>query len=566
MPRSTALRVGAAAALAAGTSSVPRRILAQAAPLRFAASPASTQAEAFYADKLGFFRQAGITATETLVTRGADAVNGVVDGDFDIGCSTPPSIANAIIHNLPIRIIAPGPVYVNPAPFGLYVAKTSPVRRAQDLLNTIIATQTLNDDGTLGILAWLDQNHVDTTKVKFIELTFPSMAPALMRGEVAAAFIVEPFASAHKDDIREIPGVYDSLGTHWAYGAWFAKKAFIDANPAVAKAIAGALYATAKQVNAHPNDIAPLLAQYSKISLEDARALVKPVWAERPERSELRAANAALGEVQAATATRLLPRADGTERLMLMETLHRKKATDFPQELLDLFQLYVHHEIDRNAFLAGAAKFAVGDVTASDLLAMLKPNYALALQVPENDPRIAAGEATVPSPEGTGSIKGYLVKPAAANGKLPAVLVVHENRGLNPYIKDVARRLAIEGYLAFARGFADLGRRISRRRREGWRVVREPQSRQDDRGLRCGSGLARRPFGRRQRRCHWILLRRRRRKHDRGPHADAFGCGPLLRAERRRRPTWRRSRPRSSRITLSSTRASPRSGPRTTAR
>lgn len=133
-----------------------------------------------------------------------------------------------------------------------------------------------------------------------------------------------------------------------------------------------------------------------------------------------------------------------------METLERREATDFPQELLDLFQLYVHHEIDRNAFLAGAEKFATGEVTARGLLEMLKPNYALALQVPETDSRITVGEATVESPQGNGSIKGYLVRPAGAGGKLPAVLVVHENRGLNPYIKDVARRLAIEGYLAFA--------------------------------------------------------------------------------------------------------------------
>jgi len=133
-----------------------------------------------------------------------------------------------------------------------------------------------------------------------------------------------------------------------------------------------------------------------------------------------------------------------------MEMLERKKATDFPQGLLDLFHLYVHGEIDRNAFLVGASKFAVGDVTASGLFAMLKPNYALAIHIPEADARIAAGEETVASPQGNGSIKGYLVRPAGANGKLPAVLVVHENRGLNPYIKDVARRLAIEGYLAFA--------------------------------------------------------------------------------------------------------------------
>ena len=133
-----------------------------------------------------------------------------------------------------------------------------------------------------------------------------------------------------------------------------------------------------------------------------------------------------------------------------METLERKKASDFPQELIDLFQLYQHHEIDRSAFLAGAEKFASDEVTAADLFAQLKPNYALALQVPETDSRITAGEATVASPQGNGSIKGYLVRPAGTTGKLPAVMVVHENRGLNPYIKDVARRLALEGYIAFA--------------------------------------------------------------------------------------------------------------------
>lgn len=133
-----------------------------------------------------------------------------------------------------------------------------------------------------------------------------------------------------------------------------------------------------------------------------------------------------------------------------METLERKRASDFPQELIDLFQLYQHAEIDCKTFLAGAEKFAVGGVTAAGLLAMLKPNYALAIQVPENDARLVTGDATVASPQGNGSVKGYLVRPAGAGGKLPAVLVVHENRGLNPYIKDVARRLAIEGYLAFA--------------------------------------------------------------------------------------------------------------------
>ena len=132
--------------------------------------------------------------------------------------------------------------------------------------------------------------------------------------------------------------------------------------------------------------------------------------------------------------------------------MERKQASDFPQELLDLFHLYVHGDINRRTFLDRAGKFAVGGLTAVGLLDMLKPNYAWAQQVQKTDPRIHAEYATVASPQGNGSIKGYLVRPADASSskKYPAVLVVHENRGLNPYIEDVARRLGTEGYLAFA--------------------------------------------------------------------------------------------------------------------
>ncbi|HEY1242579.1 MAG TPA: dienelactone hydrolase family protein [Bryobacteraceae bacterium] len=130
--------------------------------------------------------------------------------------------------------------------------------------------------------------------------------------------------------------------------------------------------------------------------------------------------------------------------------MDRKTASEFPQELLDLFDLYVHGDIDRRAFLEGAKRFAVGGVTATALWEALKPNYAWAEQVPKTDNRIKAGYETVPSPQGNGEIKGYLVRPANASGKLPGVLVVHENRGLNPYIEDVARRLGTANFMAFA--------------------------------------------------------------------------------------------------------------------
>src|SRR6185436_17606395 len=130
-------------------------------------------------------------------------------------------------------------------------------------------------------------------------------------------------------------------------------------------------------------------------------------------------------------------------------TMERMKASDFPQELLDLFHLYVHGDLSRRAFLDGAAKYAVGGLTAAAIFEMLKPNFAWAQQVPKDDKRIRAEYATVPSPQGNGSIKGYFARPAAA-GKYPAILVIHENRGLNPYIEDVARRLATANFIAYA--------------------------------------------------------------------------------------------------------------------
>lgn len=128
----------------------------------------------------------------------------------------------------------------------------------------------------------------------------------------------------------------------------------------------------------------------------------------------------------------------------------RGKASDFHPEVLRLFDKYVHGQIDRRGFLDGAAKFAVGGATAAGLLEALSPNFAWARQVPGNDPRIHTESVEFASPKGYGKGRGYLARPAATTGKLPAVLVVHENRGLNPYIEDVARRLAVEGYLALA--------------------------------------------------------------------------------------------------------------------
>jgi carboxymethylenebutenolidase len=125
-------------------------------------------------------------------------------------------------------------------------------------------------------------------------------------------------------------------------------------------------------------------------------------------------------------------------------------ASDFPKEVLELFDGYVHGRIDRRGFLDGASRFSVGGMTAAAMLEALSPNYAWANDVPKDDPRIIQEYVFYESPQGTGRMKAYLARPSTGQGPWPAVLVIHENRGLNPYIEDVARRMAAAGFLGFA--------------------------------------------------------------------------------------------------------------------
>src|SRR5688572_2645540 len=145
-----------------------------------------------------------------------------------------------------------------------------------------------------------------------------------------------------------------------------------------------------------------------------------------------------------------LPTVATSHRRPAMADRPRLTTADFHPEVLRLFDQYVHGAIDRRAFLAGAGRFAVGAMTATGLLAALSPRFAEARQVEPTDARIDARSIEFDSPQGYGRGRGYLVRPAQAAGPLPAVLVIHENRGLNPHIEDVARRFALAGYIAFA--------------------------------------------------------------------------------------------------------------------
>jgi carboxymethylenebutenolidase len=130
--------------------------------------------------------------------------------------------------------------------------------------------------------------------------------------------------------------------------------------------------------------------------------------------------------------------------------MDQKKANDFDQDLYNLFDRYVHGLIDRRGFLDGAARFAVGGMTAGMLLDALNPKFAEAQQVAKDDKRLKTEYLEYQSPQGSGKMRGYLARSASASDKLPGVLVVHENRGLNPHIEDVARRVALDNFVAFA--------------------------------------------------------------------------------------------------------------------
>jgi carboxymethylenebutenolidase len=152
----------------------------------------------------------------------------------------------------------------------------------------------------------------------------------------------------------------------------------------------------------------------------------------------------------------------------------RMQASDFPREVLSLFDRYVHGIIDRRAFLEGAAKFAVGGMTAPAMLEALQPHYEWAQQVAPDDARVQAEYVQYASPNGAGTMQGYMARPTDGSGPWPAVLVIHENRGLNPYIEDVVRRFAAVGFLAFGPdalyplggypGSDDEGRQMQRQR------------------------------------------------------------------------------------------------------
>ena len=225
--------------------------------------------------------------------------------------------------------------------------------------------------------------------------------------------------------------------------------------------------------------------------------------------------------------------------------MERKTAHDFDQDLLILFDAYVHGIIDRRGFLDKAAKYAVGGVTAVMLLDQLSPKFLEAQVIKPEDTRIKVGYEEFTSPNGYGKARGYLAQPAKASGKLPAILVIHENRGLNPHIEDIARRLAIDNFVAFAPdALFPLGGYPGdeEKAREVFPKLDQAKTREDFvAAVALAQGAAR---DQRQGRRGRLLLRRRHRQHAGDARCRTWPPACRSTAARRTPKTFRRSRPR----------------------
>ena len=212
-----------------------------------------------------------------------------------------------------------------------------------------------------------------------------------------------------------------------------------------------------------------------------------------------------------------------------------------PAEAVELYNLFIHGVISRRDFMDGMQRLAVGGLAASTLIEALMPDYAAAQQISKNDDRIKATYETVPSPEGNGSIKGYFVRPVSADtrdakpSKLPGIIVVHENRGLNPHIEDIARRFALANFMAFAPdGLTSLGGFPGDDYHGGLLFMKVDGKKMPEDFVAAAIVAEIAPRLHRQDRRHRILFRRR--------HLQYFGRSPRPRYRRRGAILRRRSR------------------------
>lgn len=263
-------------------SALPRPALAQNSPvLRVASGVTDTYAEGTYAVQEGFFKDAGLNVALTTSGNGTVTLTAILAHTLDIGISNTIVIATAVTKGFPLVMIAGGALYLSQvATSALCVARDASFQNARDLEGQVVGVSALRDLNALGAKAWLSENGADLDKVRFVELGFAAMGPALERGTVAAATMGEPFISQSKGKIRIFSKFFDAVGKQFMNGVWFTTPDFVRQNPVQVHRFAEAIYTTARWANAHHAETAVILSKSTRVDLETVRDMARTVYAE----------------------------------------------------------------------------------------------------------------------------------------------------------------------------------------------------------------------------------------------------------------------------------------------
>jgi NitT/TauT family transport system substrate-binding protein len=269
--------------IAAAAAALPRSAWAQNAPLklRVGSVPADTYAGGYYALDLGLFDKAGLSVEITPFANGAAMAAAAAGGSIDVGVGDATELANGVSRGLPFVLIAGGGLYSSTAPTTtLCVAKSSTIARAADLEGQTVAVVSLVSLMSSAVKSWLTQNGADVAKIKFVEMPFPQMPPALARGTLAAATLGEPIMSdAIANDAKIFAKPYDAIAKQFLISDWFTTRDWLAKNGDAAKRFVGAIYDAARWANTHHDESAAILSKYTKVDVERIRRMNRCTYA-----------------------------------------------------------------------------------------------------------------------------------------------------------------------------------------------------------------------------------------------------------------------------------------------
>lgn len=258
------------------------RVRAQTSVVRFASSPSADSYQLpYYAAELGFFKRAGLNVEMASFANAGTVATALAGGAVDVAHADPIVVANAFNRGVPWAFFAGGGCYsTEAATTVLCVAQNGTVRNAKDLEGKAVGVVALASISALGVKSWIESNGADLAKVKFYELPYTTMVPGLNRGDLAAAFIAEPFFSQLKKDVRILANAYDAIARSFLIAATFTSRAWLTQNPATAKKIAQVLDDTVKWANTHHDESAIVAAKSTGLSLEAVHAMTRVRYAE----------------------------------------------------------------------------------------------------------------------------------------------------------------------------------------------------------------------------------------------------------------------------------------------